>query len=116
MKTEQFGSRTTVQAGAGGASKFSLVRLSLLGLLLLGMGSRFAGAAGTPAYHLLKKMNAGGEGGWDYLNVDAQARRIYISRGDHVDVVDADTGSKVGAVSNTPGVHGIALAPRLGRG
>ena len=61
-------------------------------------------------------MNAGGEGGWDYLNVDSQARRIYISRGDHVDVVDADTGSKIGTIPNTPGVHGIALAPRLGRG
>jgi DNA-binding beta-propeller fold protein YncE len=64
----------------------------------------------------MKTMKAGGEGGWDYLNVDSQARRLYISRGDHVDVMDADTGSKVGEIANTPGVHGIALAPKLGRG
>lgn len=116
MKSKRFGSRTTEQPRSARTEFFRSGHFGLLGLLLVGMGSQVAGAVGTPAYHVLKKRNAGGEGGWDYLNVDAQARRIYISRGDHVDVVDADTGSKVGTIANTPGVHGIALAPRLGRG
>jgi WD40 repeat protein len=58
----------------------------------------------------------GGEGGWDYLITDADARRTYISRGTHVVVIDADTGKNVGDIADTPGVHGIALAPELGRG
>jgi DNA-binding beta-propeller fold protein YncE len=116
MMAELFGSSVNRKEKAAGETRLSFVHLCLLGLLLVGPGSRFAGAAGTPAYHVLKKMNAGGEGGWDYLNVDSQARRIYISRSDHVDVVDADTGSKIGTIPNTPGVHGIALAPRFGRG
>jgi YVTN family beta-propeller protein len=67
-------------------------------------------------YHLLKKVVLGGEGGWDYLICDSAARRVYISRGTHVMVVDADTYSVVGDIPGTEGVHGIALAPELRRG
>jgi DNA-binding beta-propeller fold protein YncE len=67
-------------------------------------------------YHLLKKVVLGGEGFWDYLTVDSDARRLYISRGTHVMVVDADTYQVVGDIPNTEGVHGIALVPELGRG
>ena len=38
-------------------------------------------------YHLIKKMPVGGDGLWDYLTVDSEARRIYLSRGTHVMVV-----------------------------
>jgi DNA-binding beta-propeller fold protein YncE len=85
-------------------------------LLLFGMGSRLALAARVPAYHVLKKVSVGGEGGWDYLTADPQARRLYVTHSDRVVVIDLDTGTKVGEVGNTPGVHGVALAPRLGRG
>jgi len=74
-----------------------------------------AWAAG-PGYHLVNTYKLGGEGGWDYLTADANARRVYISRATHVLVLDADSGKNVGEVANTPGVHGIALAPELGRG
>jgi DNA-binding beta-propeller fold protein YncE len=67
-------------------------------------------------YHLLKKVVLGGEGSWDYLICDSAARRVYISRGTHVMVVDADTYAVVGVIPGTDGVHGIALAPELGRG
>jgi DNA-binding beta-propeller fold protein YncE len=77
-------------------------------------------AAGNPAadpgYRLLKRLKVGGEGGWDYLTVDAAARRLYISRGSHVMVIDLDTDKVAGDIPNTPGVHGIALAPELNRG
>ena len=72
--------------------------------------------AAAPGYHVVTTYKLGGDGGWDYLTVDASARRLYISRGTHVMVVDADTGKSVGDISDTPGVHGIALAPELGRG
>ncbi len=73
-------------------------------------------APAAPSYHLLQKVVLGGEGGWDYLTVDADARRLYVSRGTHVMVVNADTYKVVGDIPNTAGVHGIAFAPKLGRG
>src|SRR5260370_3237062 len=73
-------------------------------------------AAGPSGYHVARTLRLGGDGGWDYLTVDSKARRIYISRGTHVMVVDADTGAVVGDIPNTNGVHGIAIAPDMGRG
>jgi DNA-binding beta-propeller fold protein YncE len=67
-------------------------------------------------YRIVKRINTGGEGGWDYLSVDTASHRLFVSRGSHVQVVDLDRDSLVGDIANTPGVHGIAFAPRLGRG
>ncbi len=75
-----------------------------------------AWAAAGPGYHVVTTYKLGGEGGWDYLTADSDARRVYISRGTHVIVIDADSGKSVGDIADTPGVHGIALAPELGRG
>jgi YVTN family beta-propeller protein len=63
-----------------------------------------------------KTYKLGGEGGWDYLTLDSASRRLYISRATHVMVIDADSGKPVGDIPGTPRVHGIALAPELGRG
>lgn len=73
-------------------------------------------AASGPGYHVVTSYKVGGEGGWDYLTADASARRLYISRATHVIVLDLDSGKNVGDIPDTPGVHGIALAPDLGRG
>lgn len=68
------------------------------------------------AYRVLKKIPIGGEGGWDYLTMDAASGRLYISRSNRVVVLDVENGKAVGEVSKTPGVHGIALAPKHKRG
>ncbi len=73
-------------------------------------------AASGPGYHVSATYKIGGDGGWDYLTADANARRLYISRGTHVIVFDLDSGKTVGDIPDTPGVHGIALAPGLGKG
>jgi DNA-binding beta-propeller fold protein YncE len=73
-------------------------------------------AAADPGYKVIKTYKVGGDGGWDYLTADASARRLYISRATHVIVLDMDSGKTVGDIADTPGVHGIALAPELGRG
>jgi DNA-binding beta-propeller fold protein YncE len=70
---------------------------------------------GPSGYHLLKKVILGGEGGWDYLAVDADTHRIFISRGTHV-MVAYDDGRVAGDIPNTPGVHGIAIANEFNRG
>jgi DNA-binding beta-propeller fold protein YncE len=67
-------------------------------------------------YHVTKKIPIPGQGGWDYLTVDEAARRLYVSHGTQVEVLDVDSGAIVGKIPNTLGVHGIALAPELGRG
>ena len=76
------------------------------------------GAAEPPVagHRLVTSFPVGGDGGWDYLTVDAASRRVFISRGTHVMVVDADSGKVVGDIPGTEGVHGIALAPDLKKG
>ena len=85
--------------------------LTLVTLLLV-----TSGAAAAPGYHLIKTYKLGGAGGWDYLTFDPASNRLYISRSTHVTVIDADSGNPVGDIPDTPGVHGIALAPEFGRG
>lgn len=116
MRTPAFGDHRMEKGIADRTRSMRWARLCLLGMLLVGFGGRWTWAARTASYHLLKKMNVGGEGGWDYLTLDPQTRRLYLSRSDHVDIVDVDHGTKVGQIANTPGVHGIAIASRLGRG
>jgi DNA-binding beta-propeller fold protein YncE len=72
--------------------------------------------AADTGYHVIKELHLGGEGGWDYLTVDSAARRLYISRSTHVMVIDMDTDKVAGDIADTPGVHGIAIAPELNRG
>ena len=67
-------------------------------------------------YDLVKKVAVPGTGGWDYLTVDEAGRRVFISHSTQVDVMDADAYTVIGTIPNTPGVHGIALAPEFGRG
>jgi YVTN family beta-propeller protein len=53
---------------------------------------------------------------FDYVTVDSAARRLYLSRGTAVQVIDADTGAAIGYVSGLKRQHGVALAPEFGRG
>jgi YVTN family beta-propeller protein len=72
--------------------------------------------AGPSGYHVAKKTVLGGDGSWDYLTIDSKTRRVYISRGTHVMVVDADSSAVVGDIPNTNGVHGIAIASDMDKG
>ncbi len=67
-------------------------------------------------YRVIKKIPIPGQGSWDYLIVDEPGRRLYVSHGTQVEVLDADSGAIVGKIPNTLGVHGIAIASELGRG
>src|SRR5579864_6186040 len=87
--------------------------------LFLVCAAAFATLAAAPApqgsgYHLLKKLTLGGEGGWDYLTADAVSHRLFISRGTHIMVVDAD-GAVVGDIPNVQGTHGAQIVNEVGR-
>jgi DNA-binding beta-propeller fold protein YncE len=77
------------------------------------------GALAAPqagGYHVIKRFPVGGTGNWDYLRVDPDAHRIYISRGTHMMVVDENSGKVIGDIPDTKGIHGIAIASDLGKG
>jgi len=98
------------------SAKGNSMRHCLAAIVLMIMIAPAALAAAGPGYKVVSIYKVGGEGGWDYLIADAAARRLYISRGTHVIVLDLDSGKSIGDIADTPGVHGIALAPELGRG
>jgi outer membrane protein assembly factor BamB len=88
----------------------------LLGALLATAAAATAAKDGSPAYHLVKEIPIAGDTGWDYLSIDSQARRLYVTHGTHIVVVDIDTNTVVGDITDTPGVHGFAIASELGKG
>ena len=63
-----------------------------------------------------KTLPTGGDGKWDYVTVDSANKLLYISRSTHMIVVKQETGAIVADIKDTPGVHGVALAPELNRG
>jgi YVTN family beta-propeller protein len=77
-------------------------------------GQTHVTAAG-PTYAKVGEIQIGGGGGWDYLAVDSAANRLYVSHGTEVVVIDTSTNTVVGRIADTPGVHGIAIVPSLGR-
>jgi DNA-binding beta-propeller fold protein YncE len=72
-------------------------------------------AAGN-LYYLLREISIGGEGGWDYLSIDSAAHRLYVTHSTKIVVIDLEKDSIAGEITDTPGVHGFALARELGRG
>jgi hypothetical protein len=67
-------------------------------------------------YHFIKEIPVSGEGGWDYLSADSAAQRLYVSHGNEVVVIDLAKDQICGEITNTPGVHGVAIASDLGLG
>jgi len=98
-------------------------RLMYCGLLVLGLAALGAvywsfGGEKTPPLKILKTIKLGGKGKWDYLCLDAEARRLYVPRSDTVQVVDLDNGVLAGTIDNAGNsrVHGVALAPEQNLG
>jgi len=91
-----------------------LFSLALLGQIVT-VHAQEAKAASGPKLSLLQTLKVGGEGGWDYVALDSEAGRIYLSHGTKVQVLDLD-GKPKGEIPDTQGVHGIAIARELDRG
>jgi len=70
----------------------------------------------VPRYHIAHEVPLPGDGGWDDLTFEPGGHRLFIAHGTEVQVVDTDSLTLAGAIADTSGVHGIALAPDLGRG
>jgi YVTN family beta-propeller protein len=83
---------------------------------LLALFTQASFALPEAGYHVIKKVSLPGGTNWDYVFVDADGRRAYISHGTQVEVLNADTFEYVATIPNTPGVHGIAVASEFGHG
>ena len=85
--------------------------------LLLGATAACATTTAAPApYSVHAQYVLGGPGGWDYLTLEPEAQRLYIARADRVLVISTTDGALLGTIPHTEGVHGVALAPDLGKG
>jgi len=89
----------------------ALLVLAASACIIVGQAS-----ASDSSYTVIRKIPIPGQGSWDYLAIDDAARRLYVSHGTQVEVLDLDSGAIVGKIENTLGVHGIAIAADLGRG
>ncbi len=67
-------------------------------------------------YRVVKTVPLPGDSGWDYVTVDSEARRVYVTHGTDLIVLNADSGDVAGQITKLKGIHGVALAPELGRG
>jgi YVTN family beta-propeller protein len=67
-------------------------------------------------YRVETRYSVPGNGGFDYVTIDSAARRLYLSHGTQVDVIDPDNGKLIGTIADTPGVHGIAIASEFKHG
>jgi YVTN family beta-propeller protein len=109
-----------VRAEPGKASNFiigeKMRRTFAVLTVILGLAAMATLAAPPSGYHIIKKVPVPGTGGWDYVTVDEPGRRVYIAHATQVEVLDADTAELVGTIPNTPGAHGVAVVPELGRG
>ena len=90
--------------------------LLVVTLLATLAGLNHTASAADPQYKLLKQIPIGGASGWDYLFADSVGRRLYVTHGTKVVVIDIDKDKPVGDILDTPGVHGFVAAPELKRG
>jgi len=94
--------------------------MGIVGLIgpsvLLGVAGAAAATSPAQDWAVVQRWKLGGVGGWDYMTLDASGQRLFLSRADHVDVVNTESGKIIGTIPNTQGVHGIALDEGSNRG
>src|ERR1700758_258420 len=84
--------------------------------LLLLTPAVFLAAPQDSGYRVIRTIKLGGDGNWDYVTVDGDARRVYIPRSTHIMVVDEDSGKLVGDIMGMNGLHGASVATQFNRG
>jgi hypothetical protein len=67
-------------------------------------------------WHVTDSFHVGGEGGWDYLTVDSASHRLFVPRGTHTMVIDAESGKTLGDIPGQKTAHGVAIVAEAGRG
>ncbi|HEY6249804.1 MAG TPA: YncE family protein, partial [Candidatus Angelobacter sp.] len=92
-----------------------------VGILIPALGVLALAMAAAGGYHQIKKYTFGAAEGstreyFDYITVDSAARRVYLSHGTEIKVIDADSGAVIGNITGLKQDHGVAVAAEFGRG
>ncbi|TLZ14969.1 MAG: YncE family protein [Gammaproteobacteria bacterium] len=96
--------------------QLSWAALVAAGALQVG-GAQPAAPPAASSYRMIAQYPIGGnDAGYDYLRVEASTRRVFIAHANRVEVLNVDTGQKLGEITGMHGVHGIELIPELGKG
>src|SRR5450631_4284023 len=93
-----------------------MTRTLLAACAVLSVATLAVPAVGHAQTFKVEKFDIKGDGGTDYVAVEAATGRVFVSRGTHVMVVEGATGKVLGDIPNTPGVHGAAIATQAGHG
>src|SRR5882762_10600566 len=93
-----------------------MTRHFLAALAFLSAASMSAPGVGHAQTFKVEKFDIKGDGGTDYVAVEAATGRVFVSRGTHMMVVEGATGKVLGDIPNTPGVHGAGLVTKAGHG
>jgi DNA-binding beta-propeller fold protein YncE len=92
------------------------MRTLMVFALIILLFTRLPRALAQTDWEVVKTFQIGGEGGWDYLTVDQQMHRLYVPRTTHTIVMDTETGKTIADIPGQKNAHGVALAPKAGRG
>jgi YVTN family beta-propeller protein len=79
-------------------------------VLVLAAGTVQAEAQPAAGYHIVSSFTLGGDGGWDYLNLDPASGNLFITRGTHVMVVNPANGKLLTDIGGLQGIHGTVFA------
>ncbi len=98
--------------------KLSFLPLMCLGICLVAAlpDRSSAGPNGPGPFEVAETIHVGGKGGFDYVTVDSQGKRLYIPRGTHTQILDLTTGKLVGDIPGQQANHGVAINRQIGRG
>ncbi|MDN3549425.1 YncE family protein [Mucilaginibacter aquaedulcis] len=88
----------------------------ILGAALFAVTSLVPQLLKAQTYVADKTIALPGDGGYDYLAIDKENNRLYVSHATQVNVIDLATEKPVGSISDMKGVHGIAIVNKLNRG
>ena len=90
--------------------------LSVVLLLFSAVVFHAAPQSSSAGYHVMRTIPLGGEGGWDYVTIDPDAKLVYAPRTENIQIMDITSGKLVGNITGMKGLHGIAIAPEFNRG
>jgi DNA-binding beta-propeller fold protein YncE len=91
-------------------------RLAVGVLVALAATASSARAETVGQYAVTKTLKIGGPGSWDYVTLDSQGQRLYLTRTTHTMVLEAATGKVIADIPGQKRAHGVALVPQVGRG
>ncbi len=91
------------------------MRIPTMAVIAVALGC-VAPLSAQTQWQVTKTFHVGGDGGWDYVTVDAAHHRFFVTRSTHTQAIDEETGRVLGDMPGQVRSHGVALVPKAGRG